>query len=48
MQVQLNQHFYQLLKILNILKLKIATRSQAAYQDDSATILGRVYTPDGG
>jgi hypothetical protein len=43
-----NQKFYKLPNILKILKLKITTHSQATYQDDSATILARVHTPDDG
>jgi hypothetical protein len=44
--VQLNQQFYELLKILKFLELKIPTCSHTASKDDSATILARVYTPD--
>jgi hypothetical protein len=45
----LSQEFCEILKIWKFSKLKITTRSHAAYKGDSATILPRVYTAyDGG
>jgi hypothetical protein len=44
----LKQQFYEILKILNFLKLKITTHSHGTYEGDSATILARVYTHDDG
>jgi hypothetical protein len=45
---QPNQQYYELLKILKFLKLKITTHSYVTYYGDSPTILARVYTLDDG